>query len=559
MAGKRGSTKSSSPVCPGAPKMTKNTTKKRSAAEVSSSSSPANDGQPKKKRGRPSKADLLARQQSSENGNGGGADDTQDKAEDQMEGVVKESIKEVDNVKGDANGADSPADTPKKKRGRPSKADLLARQQSLEESTTSESKKEGSVKDGEKENGEKDGEKENGEKAAEDGDKMTGVENEANGHANGSHNGDEAGKPEEHTNGTNGKLEGEAHEEKNAFDLVKSGLNDENLKTKEKSSAPSQEPKAPTAIPSVEHATEVKENTEPKEETTPQGETAVKDFARQEEISSSILEKGIIYFFFRSRVNVDEPQGIEDVARSYVVLRPLPLGAKISEGTLADDGNARLLALPKKKLPEGGKDRFLVFVEKKGVTVKELREQLSGDEYANKTQGTTNVQPATPFAEGIYAITSTTRESHLAYHITVPEKVGEIQNELGLKQKGSFVVSAKNPETGNGNVGLENPAKYPEDLQTKFRGLRWMPLIPELLEYENTQFLVIGEAAGNMDKALEEMKKDEKDETKEKPEEEVEKLVEEDHDRIASLEEDDPIFADLGLSAGEHNHLTSTW
>ncbi|CAG8950895.1 hypothetical protein HYFRA_00003112 [Hymenoscyphus fraxineus] len=548
MAGKRGSTKSSSPVCPGAPKMTKNTVKKRSAAEVSSS--PVNDGQPKKKRGRPSKADLLARQQSSENGNGDDTNDAQDKAEDEMEGVVKESIKEVDNVKGDANGAASPTDTPKKKRGRPSKADLLARQQASEESTTGESKKEENVKNGEEENGEK---------PAEDGDEMTGVE--ANGHTNGSHNGDEAGKAEEHTNGTNGKLEGEAHEEKNAFDLVKSGLNDENLKPKEKSSAPSPEPKAPAPIPSAEPATatEGEKNTEPKEETNPQSDTAVKDFARQDEIPSSILEKGIIYFFFRSRVNVDEPQGIEDVARSYIVLRPLPLGAKISEGTLADDGNARLLALPKKKLPEGGKDRFLVFVEKKGVTVKELREQLSGDEYATKTQGTTNVQPATPFAEGIYAITSTTRESHLAYHITVPEKVGEIQNELGLKQKGSFVVSAKNPETGNGNVGLENPAKYPEELQKKFRGLRWMPLIPELLEYENTQFLVIGEAAGNMDKALEEMKKDEKDETKEKPEEEVEKLVEEDHDRVASLKEDDPIFADLGLSAGEHNHLTSTW
>lgn len=27
----------------------------------------------------------------------------------------------------------------------------------------------------------------------------------------------------------------------------------------------------------------------------------------------------------------------------------------------------------------------------------------------------------------------------------------------------------------------------------KFRGLRWMPLEPELLDYQNTQFLIIGE------------------------------------------------------------------
>lgn len=195
---------------------------------------------------------------------------------------------------------------------------------------------------------------------------------------------------------------------------------------------------------------------------------------------------------------------------------------------------------------------------------------------------TSTTQAATPFAEGIYAITSTERESHLAYHITVPEKVGEIQNELGIKQKGSFIVSAKNPENPgprSANAGLENPAKYPEDLQKKFRGLKWMPLIPSLLDYENTQFLVIGEAAGHMGGALDEMSVDKKDEGKEKPEEEVEKLVEEvslifileingieancawiqDHDRIAALQDDDPIFADLGMSVGEYPKLSSTW
>ena len=141
---------------------------------------------------------------------------------------------------------------------------------------------------------------------------------------------------------------------------------------------------------------------------------------------------------------------------------------------------------------------------------------------------TSTTEPVTPFAEGIYAITSTGRESHLAYQLTVPSSIGEIQKELGLHEKGSFVVSAKNPDTPSpGNAGLDNPAKYPAELQKKFRGLRWMPLEPELLAYEGTQFLLIGEAMGELGKSVEEMSKDKRDGEKEKPEEEMEKLEEE--------------------------------
>ena len=40
---------------------------------------------------------------------------------------------------------------------------------------------------------------------------------------------------------------------------------------------------------------------------------------REKSTPSSILEKGIIYFFFRARVNVDDPSNPDDVARSYMV------------------------------------------------------------------------------------------------------------------------------------------------------------------------------------------------------------------------------------------------
>ena len=80
---------------------------------------------------------------------------------------------------------------------------------------------------------------------------------------------------------------------------------------------------------------------------------------------STILEKGIIYFFFRARVGIDEPQGVKDIARSYLVLRPLPLSAKLGEGPLEETHQNRLLALPKKVLPVSHQDRFmLVFLSR---------------------------------------------------------------------------------------------------------------------------------------------------------------------------------------------------
>jgi hypothetical protein len=142
-------------------------------------------------------------------------------------------------------------------------------------------------------------------------------------------------------------------------------------------------------------------------------------------------------------------------------------------------------------------------------------------------QRTSNQQGATPFAEGIYALTSTGRKSHLAYSITYPE-IGEIQKELGLNSRGSYVMSVKNPNAaGPANVTIGNPAEYPESVQKKFRNLRWAPLEPELLDYEGAQALIIGEGLGDMEKAVEEQSRDKKDKGKEKPEEEIEKLEDE--------------------------------
>jgi hypothetical protein len=134
------------------------------------------------------------------------------------------------------------------------------------------------------------------------------------------------------------------------------------------------------------------------------------------------------------------------------------------------------------------------------------------------------VPPATPFAEGVYAITTTGRESHLVYEITAP-KIGELQKDLGVNEKGSYILSVKNPKApGPANASISNLAQYPEEIHSNFRDLRWSLLEPEMLDYEHTQVLIIGEGMGVLGRAVDELSKGQKDDSKEKPEEELELL-----------------------------------
>ena len=198
---------------------------------------------------------------------------------------------------------------------------------------------------------------------------------------------------------------------------------------------------------------------------TSNGDSAVEPSSKREESTpSSILEKGIIYFFERGRVGIDEPSSPNEIARSYIVLRPMPHGSKLGDGPIGDDGNNRLLALPKKVLPKSPRDRFMSFVEKAKVSLDEIKTNFGASDYATKTVGTRHTPPMAPLGEGVYAITSTGRESHLAYVLTIPSEVGEVQKDIGLQQRGSFITSIKNPTaSGPSNTNLPQGPEFPQE------------------------------------------------------------------------------------------------
>jgi hypothetical protein len=195
--------------------------------------------------------------------------------------------------------------------------------------------------------------------------------------------------------------------------------------------------------------------------------SAVKESSqREKQVPSNILEKGVIYFFTRNRVGIEESESVGDLQRTFFVLRPMPVGAKLGDGTLADNNNNRLFALPKKVFPKSHNDRFMAFVEKANVTIKELKESFFGaEEYNTKTQGSRRVEPVAPVAEGVYAITRTEdRTCHLVYSTTIPSELGEVQDDLGIKDQGSFIISVKNPErSGPAQAQLPQKPDFPQE------------------------------------------------------------------------------------------------
>ncbi|BCS22279.1 uncharacterized protein APUU_30504S [Aspergillus puulaauensis] len=284
---------------------------------------------------------------------------------------------------------------------------------------------------------------------------------------------------------------------------------------------------------------------------------------REDIVPSNVIEKGLIYFFYRSRVNVPEAHSMQDVARSFFILRPTPLGSAVDrEQGAADTGaTCRLLMLPKKKYPRSGREREMGFVEKAGISMKKLQDTfIPGDSYETSTRGTREVPEAKPYAEGVYAITTTKRATHLVYHITLPEKAGEIQEDFGLSDRGSWLMQSKNPKLpGPPFARLPQEPEFPESIQQKFRNLRWIPTEPELLDYPNAQFLIIGSSTGNLGKAATAEPGDKRPE-EEEPGEEIIKMEDENEDRIEALGGDHAIYKDLGYHAQEkYSKLETTW
>ena len=204
-----------------------------------------------------------------------------------------------------------------------------------------------------------------------------------------------------------------------------------------------------------------------------------------------VLERGDIFFFYRPKLDVDDPESLDDVQRFYVVLRE-------RGGHLF-----RLLTIGRKHLPEAeAHEREWGFVELVADKPEPVAGALRERTYETKTRGTRTAKAARPAGEGAYVLLrgggdagSGQHTLFLVYELALPKRPGPVQEELRIAPAAAYAVAVKNPEAPSPpGVGLREgeEAHYPRSLERKFDGRRFGGEDKHLLDFEGAEFVLIG-------------------------------------------------------------------
>jgi hypothetical protein len=223
-----------------------------------------------------------------------------------------------------------------------------------------------------------------------------------------------------------------------------------------------------------------------------------------------IIESGDIFFFYRPKIDTEEVKDIEDVQRFYMVICNV-----INKNTKKNKNkNYRLFMLGSKKMPEivegtsGSEERNWALNILTTSNADEIHnELLLPTEYTTKTRGKRRLAAAQPAGEGKYSIIKHDGHTELAYILEIPEIPGSTQTEFEIKKEASYIVSVKNPEIFMPGYDAfskkDRKPSYPKHIKEKFGERRWINVDdPEILDYENTQLLLIGARKRNVEEEL---------------------------------------------------------
>ena len=200
-----------------------------------------------------------------------------------------------------------------------------------------------------------------------------------------------------------------------------------------------------------------------------------------------ILERGELLFFYRPRVGVERPLGLDDVQRFFLVLAP-GFGRRL-----------RRLVVGRKRLPDpAAHEREWAFVAEVADDPDAIRDDLERFEYRTRTRGV-RVQPeAHEAGKAGYAVVDHDGHTHLVYALDRPGELDPLQRELGLRHEASYIVAVRNPDApAPPGTGLDagRRADLPRALRERFGGRRFAPLNPpEFLDHVGVELVIIGAA-----------------------------------------------------------------
>jgi len=221
------------------------------------------------------------------------------------------------------------------------------------------------------------------------------------------------------------------------------------------------------------------------------------------EEGSEIIEQGDIFFFYRPKVDTEEVEHIKDVQRFYMITSPEKRNKNIY----------RLFLIGQKQLPEivegrsTSKERNWALNVLTTSNSEDIRRELLAAEYTTETRGKRRIAAAVPVGEGKYCIVKHDNHTELAYILELPKIPGPTQREFEIRKEASYIISVKNPDvTIPGYAAFSTEDKkpnYPKYLKERFGDRRWIDVEdPDLLNYENTQVLLIGARKKDVEEEL---------------------------------------------------------
>jgi Protein of unknown function (DUF2795) len=216
---------------------------------------------------------------------------------------------------------------------------------------------------------------------------------------------------------------------------------------------------------------------------------------------SEIIEQGDIFFFYRPKVDTEEVKGIKDVQRFYMITSP------------EDNNKYRLFLIGQKQLPEIVEGKTTSEEKNWALNIlttsnpNNIQKELMPAEYITETRGKRRLSAAVPAGEGKYTIVKHDNHTELAYILELPEIPGPTQGEFEIKEEASYIISVKNPDTrvpGSAAFSSEDKKpEYPKHLKERFGDKRWINVDePDLLNYKNTQLLLIGARKKDVEEEL---------------------------------------------------------
>jgi hypothetical protein len=241
-----------------------------------------------------------------------------------------------------------------------------------------------------------------------------------------------------------------------------------------------------------------------------------KFYSKNNADNEQIIESGDIFFFYRPKIETEEVKDIEDVQRFYMIMSQDIISSSKDNKNKNKEKNYRLFLLGRKKMPEivkgksTSEERNWALNILSSSNLEEIHNELLAAEYTTKTRGKRRLAAAQPAGEGKYSIIKHDGHTELAYILEIPEVPGPTQTEFEIKKEASYIISVKNPDIvipGYEVFSKKDEGRkpnYPKHIRDKFgENRRWINVDDsEIINYENTQLLLIGARKRNVEEEL---------------------------------------------------------